>query len=245
MQQANKVIVPLSIIIAGGLIAFAIYSSGGAAPKAAPSGANAIGGMFDQQAPTIEVAPLSNADHVQGNRNAKLVIVEYSDTECPFCKRYHETLKQVTAEYGDKVAVAYRHFPLDMHEKAPKEAEASECAAELGGEDAFWKFIDIVYSETPSNDGLDHALLPSFAERAGVDKAAFKKCLDSGKYAAKIAEAKETGYKAGARGTPYTVFFLKNGSKTETIPLANSAGDSLGALPYASLKSVIDKLLNS
>ena len=80
---------------------------------------------------------------MRGNRNAKVSIIEFSDTECPFCKQFNPTLKQVIADYGNQVNWVYKYFPLDqLHPKSRSEAGAVECAAEIGGNDAFWKYID-------------------------------------------------------------------------------------------------------
>jgi len=245
MQNIQKLVVPVSIIIAGALIAGAIYLTNS---KPATLGGKA--GVADiaknAAAPQTEIAPVSSVDHTQGDPSkATVTVIEYSDTECPFCKKHHQTLSKIFSEYSkdNKVAWVYRHFPLDFHAKAPKEAEATECANELGGSKAFWDYIGVIYDKTPSNDGLDLALLPEFADQVGLDKAAFKKCLDSGKYEAKITEAKNAGLKAGARGTPYTVLVVRQGSKTQNIPLVNEQGSSLGALPYESMKAVIDSFL--
>lgn len=85
-------------------------------------------------------------DHVRGAKNPKVYLVEYSDFQCPFCLRFHPSLKQALDEYKDKVALVYRHFPLEsIHPSARPLAEGSECAAELGGENAFWEFHDKVF----------------------------------------------------------------------------------------------------
>ncbi len=247
MQNVQKMIVPVAIIIAGGLIAGAIYFSG-SNTGAGNTQKNKLANVVDNNEPAdIEVAPVTKADHIQGSVNAKVVIIDYSDTECPFCKRFHETLKKIYAEYSKdgKVAWVYRHFPLDMHKKAPKEAEATECANELGGSDMFWKYTETIYANTPANDGLDPAKLITFAGDVGLNKIAFKKCLDSGKYASKVAEAKAAGFKAGARGTPYTVFAVTVDGKTEYVPLVGEDGRGLGALPYEGIKTIVEKLLAS
>src|SRR3990172_9010082 len=96
-------------------------------------------------------------DHIRGDPAAPVTLVEYSDFECPFCKRFHGTVKKLVDESGGRVRWVFRHFPLDdLHPvKARKEAVASECAAELGGNDAFWKFADRFFELTPSNNRTD------------------------------------------------------------------------------------------
>src|SRR3989344_279096 len=120
----SKFLVPSAIVIAGGLIALAIYF-GGSTPRLDSGQANS---------PTtdIDIAPVTEKDHIMGSRNAALVIVEYSDTECPFCKVFHNTMQEVVKEYKGEVAWVYRQFPIaQLHSKATKEADATECAAEL------------------------------------------------------------------------------------------------------------------
>jgi len=137
------------------------------------------------------VKPVSAEDHIFGNPDAPIKIVEFSDLECPFCKRYHPTLKKIMEDYGKdgKIAWVYRHFPLEsIHSKAPKEAEASECAAELGGNAKFWSYVDRLYQVTPSNNGLDLKMLPKIAEDIGIDRGNFENCLASGKHAQKVSD---------------------------------------------------------
>ncbi|MFA6095326.1 MAG: thioredoxin domain-containing protein [Candidatus Paceibacterota bacterium] len=228
--QKQSISIPIAIVIAGALIGFSIYMSGKSASKPAVADPNV------PQAGNVQMAPVSANDHILGNPDAKIVIVEYSDTECPFCKRFHTTLKQIMKEYGAKgdVAWVYRSFPIpSLHPKAQKEAEALECAAELGGNTAFWKYTDRIYEITPANNGLDAAELPKIAEYAGLDVAAFNSCLSSGSMAAKVKAQVDDGITAGARGTPYSVLV----TKTEKVPITQ------GALPYESMKVIIDSLL--
>lgn len=228
--QKQSISVPIAIVIAGALIGFAIYMSGRPVNKLeAPNPNVPVAG-------DVKIAPVSASDRIVGSPNAKITIVEYSDTECPFCKRYHQTLKQVMANYGKDGSVAwvYRHFPIaSLHAKAQKEAEATECAAEQGGNTTFWKYIDRLYEITPSNDGLDPAQLPAIAKEIGLDVTAFNACLSSGKMAAKVKAQYDEGVVAGARGTPYSVLITKD----EKIPITQ------GALPYENLKTILDSLL--
>lgn len=116
----------------------------------------------DKGSAKIALDSVTEKDHIAGNPQADLIIIEYSDPECPFCKRFHETMVQAMDEYGKqgKVAWVYRHFPLDaIHSKARHEAEAIECAGELGGNDKFWEYVNTLYKITPSNNQLDPTLL--------------------------------------------------------------------------------------
>jgi protein-disulfide isomerase len=228
--QKQSISIPIAIVIAGALIGFAIYMSG--KPVNAPS----IPTPGTPTAADIKIAPVSTNEHILGNPDAKIVLVEYSDTECPFCKRFHETLQRLMAEYGKNGSLAwvYRSFPIpSLHPKAPKEAEALECAAEQGGNTAFWKYTDKIYAITPSNNGLDAAQLPVIAGDIGLDVAAFNTCLSSGKMAEKVKVQYDDGVAAGAKGTPYSVLITKN----EKIPITQ------GALPYENMKAIIDSLL--
>ena len=120
--------------------------------------------------------------HILGNPGAPVKLVEFSDFECPFCKRFHLTMKRLMNEYGEdgKVAWVYRHFPLvSLHSKARREAQAAECASELGGNEAFWAYSDRLFEVAPSNNRLDLALLPRIAQLIGLDRAKFEACLAS------------------------------------------------------------------
>ncbi len=184
--------------------------------------------------------PVDGEDHILGNPDAPVKLVEFSDFECPFCKRFHRTMKRLMDEYGEegKVAWVYRHFPLDeLHSKARKEAQAAECANELGGNEAFWAYSDRLFEVTPSNDRLDLALLPRIAQEIGLDRAKFAACLEGdsrgGKYAAHIEADVQDATASGGTGTPYSLVIAPNG---KTFPIN-------GAQPLAALKSIIDLAL--
>ncbi|MDP2684342.1 MAG: thioredoxin domain-containing protein [bacterium] len=188
-------------------------------------------------APTtqIDIVPVTSDDHIRGDlATAEVVVVEFSDTECPFCARFHPTMQQVYEDYAGQVAWVYRHFPLDsLHSKARKEAEATECAAELGGEEGFWAYVDRLYDITPSNNGLEVSQLAEIATFVGLDATQFQTCLDSGKYADKVETHVSDATASGGTGTPYSVAISKDG---QLAPIN-------GAQPITSVKATIDALL--
>lgn len=176
-------------------------------------------------------------DHIYGNPDAKVSLIEYSDFECPFCKRFHPTAKRLVEVSDGNVNWVYRHFPLSFHNPgAQKQAEASECAAELGGNDAFWKYADLIYQRTHSNGkGFPLDRLVPLAKEIGLDGKKFQACLDGGKMAARVSEDSTEGIQIGITGTPGNVL-LNN--ETGAVALKP------GALPLEALKREIDHLLN-
>lgn len=219
-KSENKLSIPMAIIVAGALIAGAVYFSNTKAPKIL--------------SPLDNVREITKDDHIRGDLNAPIKIVEYSDTECPFCKRYHLTMKQVMENYGDKVAWVYRHSPIDsIHSKARKEMEATECANELGGNEKFWEYLDKIYEITPANNGLDLTELPKIAESIGLDVASFNACLEEGKYQTKIDADLENAVATGGGGTPWSIMIDEDDNKKEIN----------GALPYEKIKELIDLAL--
>lgn len=184
-----------------------------------------------------KLRPVSkSSDHIRGNPDAPVTLIEYSDFECPFCKKFHPTVKKLVDESGGRVRWVYRHFPLDeLHPgKARKEAVASECATELGGNEAFWKFADRFFELTPSNNRTDiDTVLPQIAGEIGLDKARFAACLASGRHDRRIEQDVQEAVASGGRGTPWSLILSKSG---KTYPLS-------GAQPYAAVKQLVDLAL--
>ena len=190
-----------------------------------------------QQARAKNIRPVDiKTDHIRGNKNAPLTIVEYSDYECPFCKRFHPTVNKLLANNSDKLRWVYRHFPLGFHDPgATKQAEATECVAELGGNDAFWKYSDLIYARTKSNGkGFPISNLRSLAEEVGVNGDAFDRCFKSAKYADKVKKDIENGKLIGVTGTPAAFILNKKGDMRFVA----------GALPLERLQSMVDELSN-
>src|SRR3989344_5708033 len=141
-----------------------------------PAGDPAAAGAPQPQKATKK-PEVTDKDWYKGNKNAKVVMVEYSDLECPFCIKFHPTMQQVMKEYGDKVKWVYRHYPLPFHANAQKEAEATECAGKLGGNESFWKYADAIFSRTAGN-GTGFALdkLGPLADEIGLNENTFTTC---------------------------------------------------------------------
>ncbi len=239
-SQHNPYIIPLSILISGVLIAGAItyvgdggFGRAGGARLGAAAGENAATPPKTGAGPEATL-PVGPNDHILGNPSAPVKIIEYSDLECPFCSRFHLTMKQAMEEYGKegKIAWVYRHFPLEqIHKSARPGAIASECAAELGGSQAFWSFIDTVFSR--QEEGLSDNFFSDVAGQIGLDKDAFSLCIASGKYDGPIDASIENAIASGGQGTPYSIIIAADGSR-EAVN---------GAVPYAALKSQIEQAL--
>ncbi len=234
-------ILPVAIVVAALIIGVAlVYNAGkGAGAAVTPPADNGQAQGQGQQPPQGQgspsnVKPVSAADHIFGNPNAPVKIVEFSDLECPFCKQFHQTMRSAMSLYEEKVAWIFRNFPLtQLHSKALKEAQAAECAAKLGGNDKYWQYIDAIFEITPSNNGLDEAELPKIAQRVGINVNEFNTCLSSG-YGKDIINAQSSdAANSGAQGTPYSVVIAPDGSKS-TIN---------GAMPLEQVKSAIDAAL--
>lgn len=202
---------PASIVIAALLI-------GGSMVWSAGKKAELVGiDSYEEEDPSLlaeNVFPVSEDDRVWGSPDAPVKIVTFTDFECPFCKDFHDTLKEAKLAYGNDVVIVYRHFPLDFHEYAQKEAEASECVAELAGDEAFWKYADKIFAVTESTGtGLSLSDREKFAVEVGADKVKWNECVDSGKYAEKISGHVQNGIESGAQGTPFTIVIGKEGMK--------------------------------
>ena len=149
---------------------------------------------------------------VKGNSNAPVTIVEFSDFQCPFCKRVTPTLEKLLTQYEGKVRLAYRDFPLSqIHPQAQKAAEASRCAGEQG---KFWEYHDLLFAD---QDTLDFQSLLKKANNLKLNEQKFEECLASGKYTAAVEKDLEAGEQAGVSGTP--AFFINGIFLSGAVPL--------------------------
>lgn len=240
-------LLPISILVAGIMIAGAVvYSVGNNALQQEAANSGKASDLRESPPPTFgsgsaeNIKPINDQDHILGNPDAPVKVVEFADTECPFCKRFHPTMHQLVQEYGrsGQVAWVYRHMPLDqIHSKARKEAQALECANELGGNAKFWEYTDRWYELTPSNDNSDLSLLLKIAEEVGLNQTQFQSCLAGdargGKYAEHIEADYQDAVASGGTGTPYSVVIAVNDQK---FPIT-------GAQPYFAVKQVVEAAL--
>lgn len=231
-SSSSSLAIPIAIVVGFGLIAASIYFGAGdknAVTNTPPEESGQTGNLE-------ALAPITEDDHIRGNPNAPLVIVEYSDFDCPYCRNFHITMQKIMDDYGanGQVAWVYRHFPLTaLHPSAAHIAEASECVADLGGNEAFWTFTDLVFTERGVNESTNITRLPEFAATAGVDQAAFKECLDNGKFKAEVEADLNNAVAIGGRGTPHSIIVVGN----EKMEITG------GAQPYEAVKGMIDNLL--
>lgn len=213
----------LGALIVSGTLLYTRGSFGGG--KAQIGGA----GTAKQEKP-VEVK-LGPNEHMLGNANAKVTIVEFSDFQCPFCRRFwSDALPQIKKEYVDtgKAKFVYKHYPLSFHPGAKPAAEGSECANEQG---KFWEFHDKVFSEQEKQGQgtiqFGKPELKKWAGQIGLNISQFNQCLDSGKYSKLVDDDFAYGSELGVSGTPTTFI---NGQRI------------VGAQPFTSFKAVIDSL---
>lgn len=210
-KTRNPFAIPIAIVVAGAFVALAIFFSNSGKDTNPSNLPGALTPAFKVASQKMDISPIGENDHILGNPSAQVVIVEYSDTECPFCKRFHSTMHSIVDEFGKSGAVAwvYRHFPLDsLHKKARNEAQATECAARLGGNEKFWAYIDRLFEITPSNDNLDPKELPVIAKFAGLNEKTFADCLASGADSQKIENQFQEAVAAGGTGTPFSILIF-------------------------------------
>lgn len=237
VSKSHSVAVPIAIVFGFGLIAAAIFFSGNNTPTPiADTTVEDTDRVVDTNTPTTgTINPITAEDHIRGNPNAPIMLVEYSDYDCPFCKNFHETMERVINEYGadGKVAWVYRHMPLEsLHPSAPRLAEAAECISKIGGNDAFWTFSDLIFGEREVNEQTNMTRLGEFAESAGVSEAELDACIASGEVRSLVEEDFNNGVTIGARGTPYSM-----------VVVGDEQGVINGAQPYAAVKQIIDNLI--
>jgi protein-disulfide isomerase len=174
-------------------------------------------------APPSATLEAASAQMTEGAKNAQVTLVEFADYECPYCQKVAADVKKLAADFGDKVSFSFKDFPLPMHSRAEKAAEAARCASK---QKKFWEFHDELFRSKE----LDVDQLKAQARALKLDSEQFDKCLDSGEEAAAVDRDRKEGTRLGINGTPS--FFI-NGHFMS------------GALDYATLRQAIEQQLSA
>jgi protein-disulfide isomerase len=178
---------------------------------------------------TVPVPAPAADEHIIGSASAPIVLIEYSDFQCPYCQLIYPTLKKLVSESNGTVAWVMRNYPLiTIHPQAKPAALAAECINEQLGNDGWWKFTDIIFA---NQDKLTPQYYAQVAAQLGANPTTFASCVSSQKYAAKLDEQSLQAEQSGGNGTPFTL--VVKGSTQ--VPIS-------GALPYEQFVSVINAL---
>lgn len=219
----------ISMVLIGVIVGYGVATSSGGAPV--PANAPTAAVAPSAAAPTLtadDVKPVDlKRDHIRGNRKANIALIEYSDVECPFCVRHHPTA-QALIDANDDVMWVYRHFPLAFHQNATPLAEASECAWEQGGDDAFWAFTDMIFEK-----GADASRIAEYGDASGVDGQKVQDCVDAGTYAQYVQDDMAGGSAGGVSGTPGNIVLNIKTGETRLVS---------GAQPLASFQAAVDAI---
>ncbi len=231
-NDKNVYMVPGSIIISGLIIAGTVFATQGNCQSVNTNNDtnNDTKSVTKNTLIEEDVLPVSEKDHVFGSRDADVFLIEYSDYKCGYCARFHNTIKKVLDEYGDKIAWVYRHTP---YQHGGKEAAVSaECVAEFAGEDAFWSLSEDIFENSRS---VNSEWLKDKAIKLGVNEGDYEQCIRSGKYDELITKQTMNAQALGGGGTPYNVLLTKEGGIIKFS----------GAQPFDNVKIFIDRALRS
>lgn len=219
---------PTAVLIGAIIIAIAIFTTFGNKQKT----------PTEKKIDSVSISDalkVSTDDHMRGDlAKAEVVFVEFSDSDCPFCQKFHDTMKQIFTESNGKMVWVYRHFPLNIHPNAEAEAFALECVASIGGADKFDKYLDEVITKTfqPVPNGMSPELV-TIATNLGIDEKTFRSCVASPKIAKAVEADSLQAQGVGAQGTPFSIVVNLKTKKTATIP---------GAYPIEEVRKILADL---
>lgn len=229
----KDLMIPLSIVLAGIFVGAGMYFSNGLGAGGGAAGSATVPVPVAKADTTEKVKPISaEDDYYKGNIDAPIQIVEFSDYDCPFCSRFHDTMNSIVEKYPEDVVWTYRHFPIEqLHPQAPAVAIAAECVGELGGNEAFWSFSDAYLAARGAQDKTTHdVLIPRLALEAGVSQSAFTACFESDDMSARVQVDMTQAQETGGAGTPWSILIGPSG---KTYPIN-------GALPQSAVEQLID-----
>lgn len=231
----SSFVISIAILMHGGVIKL------GKAATVQPQAGQPVQAPQPPPAPTSSKVSVDD-DPVLGDKNAPVTLIEFSDYECPFCKRHFDQVyPNLKKDYidTDKVKLVFRDYPLPFHDPmATFEANAANCAKEQSGDSAYFKFHDAIFTKTASNgNGLTKDQVYQIAADIGLNQANLKLCADAGKYNDEIKKDITEGAAAGVSGTPS--FFVGKSDPSGTI----EGQIIVGAQPITVFQSAIDALL--
>lgn len=221
---------PIAILLSGALIAAGLMGYG-----------IITKGSDQSAAAAFEGRALDESDFIEGDPKSDVIVIEYSDSECPFCGQIHTTMKQLRETYGKKIAFVYRHFPLtQIHPQALNEAKAMECVGKIAGTKKYYEYIDALFSYKIEKRSMQ---LPQngkeeLVRSIGVNVETFNACMKLPEITQKIEDSINDGIQAGVEGTPSSFVLVKTRNGYEVV------GHVEGARPYAYFKALIDQALS-
>ena len=147
--------------------------------------------LIAPESPVFQIA--TDDQPSKGNADASVTIVEFTDFQCPSCAQQHPVLERLVSEFGNRVRLVVRDFPLSQHADAPKAAEAAEAAREQG---KYWEYVAVLFR---NQSALEVNKLKQYATELGLDRARFDAALDSRKFAEKVERDVLDGQKLGSQ----------------------------------------------
>lgn len=199
----KEVFLPLIIVITGVVISISIYivTSENYVPRTQKSV------QTHKSSSNEKILPVTVGDNILGNPNAPIKIIEYADFSCSYCAQYQQTLRKIINNYGTtgKVAWVFREFPLPSHSNALQEAQTAQCVAKTAGNDTFWKFADILFSNQP----IKETQLGEYVKSSGADPTKVALCVSNGTTNARILAERKNAEAIGVNGIPYTLILAK------------------------------------
>jgi protein-disulfide isomerase len=243
-EKSNNLLIPISIIIAGGLVFWGIVSNQ-KKPEQTEGSTTTISEIQETegaQTTSTDTVGVLETDYILGNPDADLILITFSDFECSFCKIFHQTMNQIVDEYSKdgRVAWVFRQFPIHGV-TAEEKAAAARCAGQLGGNSKFWGMSDKIFqTEFSQEKSFVTEQLVELARSIEIEEKDFLTCLDNKTTMTSVLQEYQTGVEAGVLGksgttggTPHTIILTRMG---KTYPIN-------GAQPYSVVKSIIDIIL--
>lgn len=232
-EKKNSYIMPIAIIIAGVVIAGAvIYSKN---PTSAPQDQTATTTPVVKDEVVTQKDAILAMGHQTGPANPKIIVAEFSDPECPYCVKFQTTMEEVMQKYGTNVAWRFiNFFPFDgrtdVHPLSRPLAQGAECAAKLGGEADFWKYMSLVFAQQEKGRSYD---IPGNAKTLGIDVTAFNACTKDPAVADTISAQQTFSSSLKINGTPHSIVILPDGTGYHID----------GAYPYETVAITLDAAL--